>query len=97
MEARPAAKNSFQQQWQTLLPRSVIATTGRVPVPQSLRYLSESRLNPSKDLVTVVFTLSEEASEEERKTWDEFVEFHLNKEYVEPVALQPIANCPSGQ
>lgn len=84
ISARIVARTSFEPQWRSLLPHETIAITGRVPIPASLKYLGESRLNPSRDLVTVVFTLKEGASEEEQKTWGELIEFHLNKEYVHP-------------
>ena len=82
VSARVVARPSFEPQWKSLLPQETIAITGRVPILASLKYLKESRLNPSRDLVTVVFTLEEVANEEEHKTWNELIEFHLNKEYV---------------
>lgn len=80
ISARVAARNSFEPQWKTLLPHEVIAIGGRVPIPHSLKYLSDSRLNPNKELVTVVFAPNEGISEDEQKAWTEFIDFHLNKE-----------------
>lgn len=79
ISARMIARTSFEPQWKSLLPQETIAITGRVPTAASLRYLGDSRLNPSRDLVTVVFTLNEGASDEERAAWNGLIEFHLNK------------------
>ena len=79
MEARVAAKTSFIPQWNILLPHDPVAITGRVPVKASLAYLSESRLNPSRELLTVVFSPSA-GSEEDTKAWNELIDFHIAKE-----------------
>jgi hypothetical protein len=80
MEARVAAKSSFVPQWNILLPHDPIAITGRVPVKASLAYLSESRLNPSRALVTAVFTPATSLSEDDLKAWNELIDFHIAKE-----------------
>jgi len=78
MEARIAAKTSFIPQWKTLLPHDPVAITGRVPVKASLAYLSESRLNPTRELLTVVFSPS--GPDEELEQWNELINFHIAKE-----------------
>lgn len=80
MEARVAAKTSFMPQWNILLPHDPVAITGRVPTKASLAYLSESRLNPSRDLVTVVFSPEAMANEEDLRAWNELIDFHIAKE-----------------
>jgi hypothetical protein len=80
VDVRLAAKNSFTPQWNTLLPHDPIAITGRVPVKASLAYLSESRLNPSRELVTAVFGPSDAASEAQKAEWNELIDFHIAKE-----------------
>lgn len=102
VNVRVSAKISFTPQWNTLLPHDPIAITGRVPVKASLAYLSESRLNPSRELVTVVLNPSEAASEEEKAAWTELIEFHIAKEYVFTTAVnwatltrQPSCDIPS--
>ena len=78
MEARIAAKPSFIPQWNMLLPHDPVAITGRVPVKASLAYLSESRLNPTRELLTVVFSPS--GTEEELEQWNALINFHIAKE-----------------
>jgi hypothetical protein len=78
MEARIAAKTSFIPQWNMLLPHDPVAITGRVPVKASLAYLSESRLNPTRELLTVVFSPS--GTEEDLRIWNELIDFHIAKE-----------------
>ncbi|OCF38746.1 hypothetical protein I317_07476 [Kwoniella heveanensis CBS 569] len=63
-----------------LLPHKEIEITGRVPTSNALRFLSESRLNPAKELITVAFTLDPKASAEEAHTWGEMVLFHLGRD-----------------
>ena len=78
MEARIAAKTSFIPQWNMLLPHDPVAITGRVPVKASLAYLSESRLNPTRELLAVIFSPS--GTEEELEQWNELINFHIAKE-----------------
>ncbi|WWC63600.1 uncharacterized protein I303_106205 [Kwoniella dejecticola CBS 10117] len=66
--------------WKILLPREKIEITGRVPTKGSLQYLSDSRLNPSKELITVAFSLDEKATDEEILAWEEMVEYHIGKD-----------------
>jgi hypothetical protein len=80
MEARIAAKTSFTPQWNILLPHDPVAITGRVPVKASLAYLSESRLNPSRELLTVVFSQGTGIGEEGTVQWNELIDFHIAKE-----------------
>lgn len=66
--------------WGRLLPQPVIAITGRVPTAHSLQYLSDRRMDRTKELVTVVFTLDDKATADERAAFDEIVEFHVQRE-----------------
>ncbi|RXK42269.1 hypothetical protein M231_00259 [Tremella mesenterica] len=66
--------------WRIMLPHDPIAITGRVPTSSSLKFLSDSRLSPGKELLTVAFTLDPSASEEQIKTWTELVEYHINRD-----------------
>ncbi|WVF67639.1 hypothetical protein IAT40_002397 [Kwoniella sp. CBS 6097] len=63
-----------------LLPRRTIEITGRVPTKDSLQFLSDSRLNPTKELVTVVFTLDAKANDEEATTWEEMIAYHIGRD-----------------
>ncbi|WWC71289.1 uncharacterized protein I206_105242 [Kwoniella pini CBS 10737] len=69
-----------QINWKFLLPHDKIEITGRVPTRNSLQFLSDSRLNPSKELVTVAFSLDEKATDEEIIAWEEMVEYHIGKD-----------------
>ena len=83
MSARLVSGNSAQvasTSWPNLLPHNPIAITGRVPTDKALRYLSDSRLNPTKELIVVAFTPALTALTEQRKAWAEMVEYHINRE-----------------
>jgi len=83
MSARLVSGSNRQQtsvSWPTLLPQNPIAITGRVPTDKALRYLSDSRLSPTKELIVVAFSRDLNVSEEEKKTWEEMVEYHINRE-----------------
>ncbi|WWC90433.1 uncharacterized protein L201_005368 [Kwoniella dendrophila CBS 6074] len=66
--------------WKLLLPHQTIEITGRVPTKTSLQFISEMRLNPSRELVTVAFSLDSKATDEEILTWEEMVEYHIGKD-----------------
>ncbi|WVQ95214.1 hypothetical protein IAU59_002308 [Kwoniella sp. CBS 9459] len=66
--------------WSLLLPHERIEITGRVEIKNSLRFLSDSRLNPTKELIVVAFTLDPNASEEETATWEDMIEYHIGRE-----------------
>ena len=42
--------------WQTLFPSKELRIDGRVPVDKSAQYLTQMRLNPSKELMAVAFS-----------------------------------------
>ena len=42
--------------WQTLFPAQQMRIDGRVPVDKSAQYLTQMRLNASKELIAVAFT-----------------------------------------
>ncbi|KAL1407768.1 hypothetical protein Q8F55_007202 [Vanrija albida] len=69
-----------EEYWARLLPQPVIAITGRVPTAHSLQYLSDRRMDRTKELVTVVFTLDDKATPDERAAFDEVVEFHVQRD-----------------
>nr|ODN91942.1 hypothetical protein L203_01196 [Cryptococcus depauperatus CBS 7841] len=62
-----------------LLPHQVIEITGRVPTKASLQFLGDMRLNPSKELITVVLTFAG-GSDEERKTWEGIIDYHIGRD-----------------
>ena len=41
--------------WQTLFPSKELRIDGRVPVEKSAQYLTQVRMNPSKELIAVAF------------------------------------------
>jgi hypothetical protein len=42
--------------WRTLFPAELLRIDGRVPVDKSSKYLLQTRLNPTKELIGVVFS-----------------------------------------
>lgn len=48
--------------WKTLFPVDHLRIDGRVPVDKSAQYLTQTRLNPSKELVAVAFSPESEGS-----------------------------------
>nr|XP_019044990.1 hypothetical protein I302_06906 [Kwoniella bestiolae CBS 10118]OCF23920.1 hypothetical protein I302_06906 [Kwoniella bestiolae CBS 10118] len=66
--------------WNVLLPHKTIEITGRVPTKNSLQFLSDSRLNPAKELITVAFSLDAKATDEEILTWEEMVDYHISRD-----------------
>ncbi len=42
--------------WQSLFPNRELRIDGRVPVEKSAQYLTQVRLNPSKELIAVAFS-----------------------------------------
>ena len=42
--------------WQTLFPTKELRIDGRVPVDKSAQYLTQMRLNPTKELMAVAFS-----------------------------------------
>lgn len=75
------------QTWTSLFthPSKRIGIDGRVPVPTAAKYLLDSRLNPGRELVAVVFVPATEADEEAFAT---FFDLLVKKEYAPP----PIAH-----
>ncbi|ORY29695.1 hypothetical protein BCR39DRAFT_588270 [Naematelia encephala] len=80
MDARLISARSVQPPWSLLLPHPTVDITGRVPIKSSLKFLSESRLSPAKELITVAFSLDGDASAEQRARWEHLVEFHLSRD-----------------
>ncbi|BEJ15795.1 hypothetical protein CspHIS471_0504000 [Cutaneotrichosporon sp. HIS471] len=66
--------------FRALLPQPAIAIAGRVPSMTSLQYLSDRRLDGTKELVTVALTLDPKATPDERKTWNAILNFHLQRD-----------------
>lgn len=48
--------------WKTLFPVDHLRIDGRVPVDKSAQYLTQSRLNPTRELIAVAFSPESEAS-----------------------------------
>lgn len=48
--------------WKTLFPVDHLRIDGRVPVDKSSQYLTQTRLNPSKELIAVAFSPASETS-----------------------------------
>lgn len=80
MCARLVASQPPSTPWSTFLPLNPVVITGRVPAQSALRYLSDSRLSPTKELVVVAFTPDSKTTEDERKTWEQMVEYHISRE-----------------
>ena len=49
--------------WRTLFPTELLRIDGRVPVPNSARYLLQMRMNSTKELISVVLTPASTADE----------------------------------
>ncbi|ODN77740.1 hypothetical protein L202_04879 [Cryptococcus amylolentus CBS 6039] len=63
-----------------ILPHPNIEITGRVPTKNSLKFLSDMRMSPAKELVCGIFSLGDEASEEEKGRWDEMIGDYLSRD-----------------
>ena len=48
--------------WRTLFPVDHLRIDGRVPVDKSAQYLTQTRLNPTRELIAVAFAPESEAS-----------------------------------
>ncbi|GMK55882.1 hypothetical protein CspeluHIS016_0209380 [Cutaneotrichosporon spelunceum] len=68
------------ESFRALLPQATIAIAGRVPSVSSLQYLSDRRLDGTKELVTVALTLGPKATTDERKAWGAILNFHLQRD-----------------
>ncbi len=66
--------------WKELLPRDPLAFTARLSSAAALKFLSDCRLDPSKEMYAVAFTLKPGSSQEEKKGWTYIVEDHLKRE-----------------
>jgi hypothetical protein len=77
---RHIAKRAVDPAWNVLLPHDPISMVGRVPSKDSLKHLSDARLNPKLDVVVVAMTCDPEASEDERGWWNGMIEDHIKRE-----------------
>lgn len=68
------------EHFRALLPQPAITIAGRVPSTNSLQYLSDRRLDRTKELVAVTLTLDPKANREERDAWDALLNFHIQRE-----------------
>ncbi|KAF9530425.1 hypothetical protein CPB83DRAFT_850893 [Crepidotus variabilis] len=59
--------------WKTLFPVDVLRVEGRVPVDNSLKYLVQMRMNPTKELYAVALTPANPENEEDFKTFNNFL------------------------
>ncbi len=59
--------------WKTLFPSEVLRVEGRVPVDNSVKYLVQMRLNPTKELYGVVFVPSEPQNENDFNAFNNFL------------------------
>ncbi|WVQ68540.1 uncharacterized protein L199_006749 [Kwoniella botswanensis] len=80
LTCRPSSSSSSSIDWNLLLPHKTIEITGRVPTANSLQYLSDMRLNPAKELITVAFSSDGNAKDEEILTWEEMVDYHISRD-----------------
>ncbi|KAK6910949.1 hypothetical protein I203_104984 [Kwoniella mangroviensis CBS 8507] len=80
LTCRPSSSSSTSIDWNVLLPHKTIEITGRVPTANSLQYLSDMRLNPTKELITIAFSLDGSAKDEEILTWEEMVDYHISRD-----------------
>lgn len=65
--------------WQTLFPNTHLRIDGRVPVNNSALYLTQSRMNTTKELIAVAFSPD---SEESRVSADAVMKHLIGKGYV---------------
>ncbi|WVR09371.1 hypothetical protein IAU60_006437 [Kwoniella sp. DSM 27419] len=76
-----------------LLPRNPIEITGRVPTTASLQFLSDTRLNPAKQIITAAITLDPRATPEQISAWDQIIQFHIQRD--RHALYRPYDNAPS--
>ncbi|KAF9075359.1 hypothetical protein BDP27DRAFT_1315936 [Rhodocollybia butyracea] len=60
-------------QWKTLFPSDTLRIDGRVPVPNSAKFLLQMRMNSSKELVAVAFSSVPDADDSGFKSLSEFL------------------------
>jgi len=59
--------------WKTLFPSEMLRIEGRVPVDNSVKYLVQMRLNPTKELYGAVFVPAEPQSEDDFNAFNNFL------------------------
>ena len=72
--------------WQILFPSSEARIDGRVPTQPSTQYLITTRMNPSRELIAVVFT----PQPEKDAKFNDMIEFFTKKESVMFYFMQEI-------
>jgi hypothetical protein len=85
IEARLASNEAASVNWGALLPHDPIVVSGRVPTKLSVKFIADSRFNPSRQVVVAAFTADTGASDEVKKVWEETIEWYIGREYVVPL------------
>lgn len=65
--------------WKTLFPSDILRIEGRVPVENSLKYLVQMRMNPSKELYAVALVPAGPQDENDFKAFNNFL---ISKRFV---------------
>ena len=65
--------------WQTLFPSAQLRIDGRVPVDKSAAYLTQTRLNPTKELIAVAFS---PAPQTDGTGFQTLIDYLISKGYV---------------
>lgn len=77
--------------WKTLFPSPNLRIDGRVPVEGSAKYLLQMRMNAAKELFSVAFTPSSDASESGFKALSDFLT--AKRYYLHYLIQQSITDC----
>ncbi|EDR14564.1 uncharacterized protein LACBIDRAFT_305279 [Laccaria bicolor S238N-H82] len=89
---KPLAANS--PLWKTLFPSSNLRIDGRVPVEGSAKYLLQMRMNAAKELFSVAFTPSSDASETGFKALSDFLTAKSRHGLIFPWGSRPKEHHP---
>ncbi|GJJ11332.1 hypothetical protein Clacol_005564 [Clathrus columnatus] len=84
--------DSTSPQWNILFPSPQLRIEGRVPVNDSAKYMTQNRLNISRELVVVVFNPLDE-----RKEYDELLSILINRgrhAVIHPWGSRPSPDAP---
>ncbi|KLT46423.1 hypothetical protein CC85DRAFT_281514, partial [Cutaneotrichosporon oleaginosum] len=80
MMRQAAGRAAPADTFRVLLPQQSIAIAGRVPSASSLRYLADRRLDRTKELMVVAFSLDPKATPDQRGAWEALLNFHIQRD-----------------